>query len=119
LNTYRVTETTLDCTYRLVTFDHVLSSHSFSSDIPIRLPLPNEISYLNIVEKEKEKDGDIDDLYICVVGVFNGYLNESEKEIGNHLIEIDGEMYYKTGDLFQISNDEFYPKGRRDFQVKI
>jgi hypothetical protein len=46
-------------------------------------------------------------------------LNESEKEIGNHLIEIDGEMYYKTGDLFQISNDEFYPKGRRDFQVKI
>lgn len=36
-----------------------------------------------------------------------------------HLIEIDGKMCYRTGDLVKIVNGELAYIDRRDFQVKI
>ncbi len=115
LNTYGVTETTVDCTYRHVLLDDITSLQS-TPYIPIGLPLPNYICHVII---EKEEDGSIGELYIGGPGVFQGYLNRGSDPKDSRLFEINNEMYYQTGDLFKILNGELIYKGRRDFQVKI
>jgi non-ribosomal peptide synthetase component F len=59
------------------------------------------------------------ELYIGGPGVFKGYLNRGSNPIDSHLVEINGEMYYQTGDIIKVLNGELIYKGRRDFQVKI
>ena len=116
LNTYGVTETTLDCTYRRVCDADVLSSAS-TVFIPIGLPLPNYVCHI-MVEEDERRDG-IGELYIGGPGVFRGYLNYSTNPADSRLVEIDNKMCYRTGDLVKIVNGELAYVGRRDFQVKI
>ena len=71
LNTYGVTETTVDCTYRRVFDVDVLPTMS-TAFVPIGLPLPNYVCHIKV-----EEDG-IGELYIGGSGVFQGYLNYGE-----------------------------------------
>ena len=113
LNTYGVTETTVDCTYRRVLERDTLPSLS-SAFVPIGLPLPNYVCHV-IFEEEDE----IGELYIGGSGVFQGYLNYGLNPSDSRLMEINGKMCYRTGDLVKIVNGELAYVGRRDFQVKI
>ncbi|CAF4509781.1 unnamed protein product, partial [Rotaria sp. Silwood2] len=116
LNTYGVTETTLDCTYRRVFDADVLPSAS-TAFIPIGLPLPNYVCHIMINEDEPQ-DG-VGELYIGGPCVFRGYLNHGTNSVDSRLVEIDKKMCYRTGDLVKIINGELAYTGRRDFQVKI
>jgi non-ribosomal peptide synthetase component F len=116
LNTYGVTETTVDCTYRHVLDADTLPSAS-TAFVPIGLPLPNYVCHV-MIEENEEQDG-IGELYIGGLGVFRGYLNYGTNPADSRLVEINGNMCYRTGDLVKIVNGELAYVGRRDFQVKI
>jgi non-ribosomal peptide synthetase component F len=112
LNTYGVTETTVDCTYRQV-FEHDSVPSSLSTFIPVGVPLPNYVCH--IIEEE---DG-VGELFIGGPGVFQGYLNRGSNPGDSRLVKINEDMCYRTGDLVKIVNGELVYVGRRDFQVKI
>ncbi len=116
LNTYGVTETTLDCTYRRVFDVDTLPSVS-TAFVPIGLPLPNYVCHIR-GETAEQQDG-IGELYIGGPGVFRGYLNHGTNLADSRLVEVDGKICYRTGDLVKIINGELAYVGRRDFQVKI
>ncbi|CAF4145288.1 unnamed protein product, partial [Adineta steineri] len=116
LNTYGVTETTLDCTYRRV-FDADAQPTASAAFVPVGLPLPNYVCHIMV--EESEQSDSIGELYIGGPGVFRGYLNYGTNPEDSRLVELDGKMYYRTGDLAKIVNGELVHLGRRDFQVKI
>ncbi len=105
----------MDCTYRQVSLADVVSSQT-SSFIPLGSPLPNYICHVMI---EEGQDDVIGELFIGGPGVFRGYLNCDTSLANNCLFEINGEMFYQTGDLVKIVDGELVYKGRRDFQVKL
>ena len=114
LNTYGVTETTVDCTYRRVyKQDSILSS--LSTFVPVGVPLPNYVCHI-IEEDENEGTGE---LFIGGPGVFQGYLNRGTDPADSRLLKINEEMCYRTGDLVKVVNGELAYLNRRDFQVKI
>lgn len=116
LNTYGVTETTVDCTYRRV-FDADAIPSASTAFVPIGLPLPSYTCHI-IAEKDEQQDN-VGELYIGGPCVFRGYLNHGTNPADSRLIEIEGKMCYRTGDLVKIVNGELVHVGRRDFQVKI
>jgi non-ribosomal peptide synthetase component F len=71
-----------------------------------------------MAEEAEQRDG-IGELYIGGPCVFRGYLNHGTTPADSRLIEIDGKICYRTGDLVKIVNGELAYIGRRDFQVKI
>ncbi len=112
MNTYGVTETTVDCTYRRV-FEHDSVISSLSTYVPVGVPLPNYVCH--IIEEE---DG-VGELLIGGPGVFQGYLNRGPNPGDSRLEMINEDICYRTGDLVKIVNGELACIGRRDFQVKI
>ncbi|CAF4160893.1 unnamed protein product, partial [Adineta steineri] len=116
LNTYGVTETTLDCTYRRV-FDADTLPTASAAFVPVGLPLPNYVCHIMI--EESEQPDSIGELYIGGPGVFQGYLNYGTNPDDSRLVELNGKIYYRTGDLAKIVDGELVHLGRRDFQVKI
>ncbi|CAF3705623.1 unnamed protein product [Rotaria sp. Silwood1] len=113
-NLYGPAETTLDSTYYLTNVsDFTLSK------IPIGKRLPNydclvldEMLQPTVIDQEGE-------LYIGGVGVFAGYLNRDDLS-AKALVEIDGQLFYRSGDLVRIdSNGLIYHNGRKDYQVKL
>ena len=117
LNTYGVTETTVDCTYRRV-FEHdsVLLS-SLSMFVPVGIPLPNYVCH--ILEEQQGEEYGVGELFIGGPGVFQGYLNRGPDPADSRLVEINERMCYRTGDLVKVVNGELVYIGRRDFQVKL
>ncbi|CAF1264833.1 unnamed protein product [Rotaria sordida] len=115
LNTYGVTETTVDCTYRRV-FEHDSVLSSLSTFVPVGVPLPNYVCH--IIEEEGEEDG-VGELFIGGPGVFQGYLNQGPNPDDSRLAKINEDICYRTGDLVKVVNGELAYVGRRDFQVKI
>ncbi|CAF4171386.1 unnamed protein product [Adineta steineri] len=112
-NWYGLTETTVACTFYPVNI-------KFNTDsIPIGRPLPNYRYLLldnflqyAIINQEGE-------LFIGGVGVFAGYLGHDDLT-NRALIEIDGEIFYRTGDLVTMDNNGLlYCVGRKDFQIKL
>jgi len=58
--------------------------------------------------------GKTGEIYIGGMSVFNGYKDKSG------LVNIEGDNYYKTGDLAYLNENDYYVyKGRKDRQVKI
>jgi NRPS condensation-like uncharacterized protein len=112
-NLYGPAETTIDCTFHLV--DVVADRKS----IPIGVPLPN---YRCVIMDEflqycyTKQDGE---LFVGGVGVFAGYLGRDDLT-GRASIEINGEVFYRTGDLVQIDNNGLlHYTGRKDHQIKL
>ncbi|CAF1566628.1 unnamed protein product, partial [Adineta steineri] len=112
-NWYGLTETTVACTFYPVNI-------KFNADsIPIGRPLPNyryllfdNFLQFAIINQEGE-------LFIGGVGVFAGYLGRDDLT-NRGLIEVDGEIFYRTGDLIRMGyNGLLYCVGRKDFQIKL
>jgi non-ribosomal peptide synthetase component F len=63
-----------------------------------------------------DQDGE---LYIGDAGVFAGYL-ERDDLTAKVLIDINGEIFYRTGDLVQMHYDgRLHYRGRKDHQIKL
>ena len=65
-----------------------------------------------------EKPNTEGELVLAGKGMFNGYLN-NPKENKEKILQIDGQLAYKTGDLGYYAENQYYLIGRKDHQFKI
>ena len=113
MNFYGPAETTIGSVYHEV--DHELNM----TNIPIGRPLPNycclildEFSESVVVDQQGE-------LLLGGVGVFAGYLRRDDLT-EKALMEINGELFYRTGDLIKMDNNGLlHYRGRKDHQIKL
>jgi amino acid adenylation domain-containing protein/non-ribosomal peptide synthase protein (TIGR01720 family) len=118
LNSYGVTEATIDSSY----YESTLDGLSEKRSVPIGKPLHNIFYYILDRHQELVPIGVAGELYIGGSGVGRGYINlealTRERFLPNPFKE--GERLYRTGDLgrwLPDGNIEFI--GRKDDQVKI
>ncbi|CAF4136052.1 unnamed protein product, partial [Adineta steineri] len=112
-NMYGPAETTIDCMFHI--FNGTMETESF----PIGKPLSN---YQTLVLDQFSQSLIIDqggELFVGGAGVFMGYLGRDDLT-AKALIEIDGELFYRTGDLVTMDNNGLlYYQGRKDHQIKL
>ncbi|CAF3884876.1 unnamed protein product, partial [Adineta steineri] len=112
-NLYGATETTLVSTY------HLVDINSNNASIPVGRSLPN---YRGLVLNKFLQSTCISqkgELFIGGVGVFAGYLEHAHLT-AKALIEIDGDLFYRIGDLVLMDkNGLLHYQGRKDYQVKL
>ncbi|CAF0892065.1 unnamed protein product [Adineta steineri] len=112
-NSYGPAEATLGTTCHLID----VVSHMY--DLPIGKPLPRYIclplnSFLQSVVIQEEGE-----LLVGGVGVFAGYLDRNDLT-AKAVLEVDGELFYRTGDLVTIDNNGLlHYQGRKDHQIKL
>ncbi|CAF3867720.1 unnamed protein product, partial [Rotaria sp. Silwood1] len=59
------------------------------------------------------------ELFLGGIGVFAGYLGRDDLT-SKALVDIDGEMFYRTGDLVKMDNKGLHHyQGRKDHQIKL
>ncbi|CAF1439322.1 unnamed protein product [Adineta ricciae] len=113
MNAYGPAETTNGCTI------HVLDHNMKSENIPIGRPLAN---YLHIILDQYLQNVTVNqegELFVGGVGVFAGYLGRDDLT-SNSLIYIDSLLFYRTGDLVKIdNNNNIHYQGRKDHQIKL
>ncbi len=121
VNSYGLTEATMDSTYFERTSDVELAPGRF---VPIGQPLPNTRVYLLDANLEPQPIGIPGELCIGGIGVARGYLNRpeltAERFVPDPFSEEPGAHMYRTGDLARWLADgtiEFI--GRSDRQLKI
>ncbi|CAF1179572.1 unnamed protein product [Adineta steineri] len=112
-NLYGPAETTIVSTSHKV---HVITDvRNISIGTPLsncRCMIMNQHLQLSAVGQEGE-------LCIGGVGVFAGYLRRDDLT-AKALVEIDGELFYQTGDLVTMDNNGLlYYQGRKDHQIKL
>ncbi|CAF4166253.1 unnamed protein product, partial [Adineta steineri] len=112
-NLYGPAETTITCTSHRVDLIEDTRSVSIGRPLPnYRCIIMNQYLQLSVTHEEGE-------LYIREVGVFAGYLGHDDLT-AKALVEIDGQLFYRTGDLVQIDNRGLlYHTGRKDHQIKL
>ncbi|CAF4042098.1 unnamed protein product, partial [Adineta steineri] len=112
-NMYGPAETTIDCTF------HLFNNTVGTENIPIGRPLSN---YKNLVLNDLLQSTSINEegeLSVGGVGVFAGYLGRDDLT-AKALIEIDRELFYRTGDLVEMDNKGLiHYVGRKDHQIKL
>ncbi|CAF1451442.1 unnamed protein product, partial [Adineta steineri] len=112
-NMYGPAETTIDCTFHL--FHNTMETERF----PIGRPLSN---YQNLVLDQFLESVFTDqqgELFVGGAGVFAGYLGRNDLT-AKALVEIDGQLFYRTGDL--VTMDKYgliHYQGRKDHQIKL
>ncbi|WP_461673153.1 non-ribosomal peptide synthetase [Priestia megaterium] len=118
LNTYGVTEATIESSY----YEKTKDSAEYFGNLPIGRPLPNMTFYVLNEGLKPQPIGIPGELYIGGLGVTRGYFNNPEltsaKFINNPFVP--GEKMYRTGDVVRWMEDgniQFF--GRNDHQVKI
>lgn len=114
-NAYGPTEATCVC------IAHEISRENFclNDEVPIGVPLNNVI--VQIVDESWKECAVGEEGEIIVGGpqVLDSYINNPEAT-DNVLVEIDGQLYYKTGDIGILDcNGEITFGGRRDDEYKI
>ncbi|CAF0911476.1 unnamed protein product [Adineta steineri] len=98
---------------------HRVNSQIDAVTIPLGRPLPN---YSCIIEDDfgqcliVGKEGEI---LVRGIGIFAGYLGRDDLT-ARALVEIDGELFYRTGDLVTMDNNGLLRyQGRKDHQIKL
>ncbi|CAF3893402.1 unnamed protein product, partial [Adineta steineri] len=112
-NSYGPAETTVNCTC------HVIDKRVDIIDIPVGHSLPNyrclvldSLLQSVIINQEGE-------LFVGEMGVFAGYIRHDDLS-AKALVEIDGQLYYRTGDLVTMDNNGLlHYQGRKDHQIKL
>lgn len=111
-NVYGPTEATVNCMY----FNWIRGVYDFET-VPIGKPYGKTqvavLSDKDEIQSVRQKGE------LCLSGpqVFSGYWNSTNKNI---FVTIDGQTYYRTGDLVvELSDGNFQFCGRTDYQVKI
>jgi amino acid adenylation domain-containing protein len=121
VNSYGLTEATMDSTYFEPAADEQLAPGRF---VPIGRPLPNTRVYVLDSRLEPQPIGIPGELCIGGAGVARGYLNRpqlsAERFVPDPFVDEPDARMYRTGDLARWSADgtlEFI--GRSDRQLKI
>ncbi|CAF4142363.1 unnamed protein product, partial [Adineta steineri] len=98
---------------------HLMDVTADMNDLPIGKPLPRYICLLlnNFLQPVMiQEEGE---LLVGGVGVFAGYLGRDDLT-AKALLEIDGQLFYQTGDLVRIDNNGLlHYQGRKDHQIKL
>ncbi|CAF0980449.1 unnamed protein product [Adineta steineri] len=112
-NYYGPAEITIACTF------HLIDVKVNSSSIPIGRSPPNyQCLILNkfLQSTSINQEGE---LFVGGMGVFAGYLGHDDLT-SKALLEIDGQLFYRTGDLVTIDNNGLlHFQGRKDHQIKL
>ncbi|CAF4226531.1 unnamed protein product, partial [Adineta steineri] len=112
-NLYGPTEITVACTY------HPVDIKSNNARIPIGTPFPNYRWLVLNKCLQSTYSSQKGELFIGGVGVFAGYLGH-DNLTAKVLIEIDGELFYRIGDLVHMDdNGLLHYQGRKDHQIKL
>ncbi|CAF4029373.1 unnamed protein product, partial [Adineta steineri] len=98
---------------------HQIDVTSHIHDLPIGRPLPrymclvlNNFLQSTVTQAEGE-------LLVGGLGVFAGYFGRDDLT-ANALLEINGDLFYRTGDLVTIDNNGLlHYHGRKDHQIKL
>ncbi|CAF1514282.1 unnamed protein product, partial [Adineta steineri] len=113
LNMYGTAETTIDCT------SYVIDRNLNMINIPIGRPLPSYRCTIMNQYLQSSTTAQEGELVIGGVGVFAGYLGRDDLT-AKVLVEIDGELFYRTGDLITMDNSGLlHYQGRKDHQIKL
>ncbi|CAF1090158.1 unnamed protein product [Adineta steineri] len=90
-----------------------------TQSIPIGTPLSNYRCMVINEYSQRPITNQDGELFIGGVGVFAGYLGRDDLS-AKALVEIDGELFYRTGDLVTMdSNGLLHYQGRKDHQIKL
>ncbi|CAF4075437.1 unnamed protein product, partial [Adineta steineri] len=112
-NMYGPAETTIDCTV------HCINVTSSIQSIPIGTPLSNYQCVIINQYLQSSVTNEEGELFVGGAGVFAGYLGRDDLT-AKALLEIDGELFYRTGDLVTIDNNGLlHYQGRKDHQIKL
>ncbi|CAF1465419.1 unnamed protein product [Adineta steineri] len=113
LNFYGPAEGTLGTTC------HLIDVTSRMHHLPIGKPLPRYICLLlnSFLQSVMIREGG--ELFVGGVSVFPGYLGRDDLT-ARALVEIDGGIFYRTGDLVTMDNNGLlHYQGRKDHQIKL
>ncbi|CAF4255047.1 unnamed protein product, partial [Adineta steineri] len=98
---------------------HRVNAQVDAETIPLGRPLPN---YSCIVEDDFRQPlfvGEEGEILVRGVGIFAGYLGRDDLS-AKALVEIDGQLFYRTGDLVTMDNNGLlHYQGRKDHQIKL
>ncbi|CAF4216268.1 unnamed protein product, partial [Adineta steineri] len=98
---------------------HQVNSQVDTETIPLGRPLPN---YSCTVEDNFGLPvfiGQEGEILVRGVGIFPGYLGRDDLT-AKALVEIDGQLFYRTGDLVTMDkNGLLHYQGRKDHQIKL
>ena len=90
-----------------------------AESIPLGLPLVNYQCLVIDDSSQSVTVGQEGQLLVAGVGVFAGYLGREDLTL-KALVEINGELFYRTGDLVQMDhNGLLHYRGRKDHQIKL
>ncbi|CAF1264219.1 unnamed protein product [Adineta steineri] len=98
---------------------HLIDVTSDRHDLPIGKPLPRYICLLldNFLQPVVIQEGG--ELLVGGQSVFAGYLGRDDLTV-KALVEIDGQLFYRTGDLVTMDNNGLlHYQGRKDHQIKL
>ncbi|CAF1247958.1 unnamed protein product [Adineta steineri] len=112
-NTYGPAEATIDCAVHRVNVINNIESIPIGRSLSnYRCMIINEYLQLSAINQEGE-------LFVGGVGVFAGYLGRDDLT-AKALVEIDGQLFYQTGDLVTMDNNGLlHYHGRKDHQIKL
>ena len=112
-NIYGPAEVTIVSTF------YVVDRTSDAESIPMGVPLANYRSVILNEFFEPVITGQEGELLVGGVGVFAGYLRRDDLTM-KALIEINGQTFYRTGDLVTMDNNGLlHYRGRQDYQIKL
>ena len=118
-NLYGPTETTIWSTGYRITRENLEHDESSAVSVSIGHPLANTDILILDEAKRAVPDGVEGELYIGGVGVARGYRGNPELT-AERFVMIDGERYYRTGDVVSWSREgNLLYHGRNDDQMKI
>ncbi|CAF1522001.1 unnamed protein product, partial [Adineta steineri] len=90
-----------------------------TTTIPIGLPMPNYLCLILDPYMQGVLINGEGELYLGGVGVFSSYLGRDDLT-SQALIEIDHELFYRTGDLVTMESEGLlHYQGRKDHQIKL
>ncbi len=127
INSYGLTETTIDSTYFEEVFDELKSSSLFAKInhvVPLGKPFPHTEIFILDENYCTVDHGTIGEIYIGGLGVARGYLNSphltAQRFIQHPFKSLSTAKLYKTGDQGRyLSNGNIEFLGRMDSQVKL
>ncbi|CAF4111595.1 unnamed protein product, partial [Adineta steineri] len=112
-NLYGPAETTIACTF------HRVNVTNSKESIPIGIPLSNYRCMIINQYLQSSVTYQEGELFMGGVGVFAGYLGRDDLT-ARALVEIDGQLFYRTGDLVTMDNSGLlHYQGRKDHQIKL
>ncbi|CAF4027473.1 unnamed protein product, partial [Adineta steineri] len=112
-NGYGPSEITVDSTI------FVIGRNINMTSIPMGRPLLNYRCMIMNEYLQSSVRSEEGELFLGGVGVFAGYLGRDDLT-AKALLEIDGQLFYRTGDLVTMDNNGLlHYQGRKDHQIKL